>query len=197
MIVLIDNGHGSNTAGKCSPDKQLREWKYTRDIARDLAKALKAEGIQSHLIVTEEWDVSLPERVKRVNTICKEFGTKNVILISLHLNAAGDGRQWMKGKGWEAYTSRGNTKADILAACLYESAREHFGQDRCREDWTDGDADKEAGFYILKNSACPAVLTENFFMDNLDECRWLLSIEGRQSIVSLHVDGIKKYIATL
>ena len=23
LIVLIDNGHGSNTSGKCSPDKQI------------------------------------------------------------------------------------------------------------------------------------------------------------------------------
>jgi len=194
MIVVLDNGHGNNTAGKCSPDKILREWKYTRDIARDLNKKLKEAGIQSHLLVEEVWDVSLAERVKRINTICKEFGAKNVILISIHLNAAGDGRQWMNAHGWEAYTTRGTTNSDKLATCLYEAAREHFGQDEVREDWSDGDADKEAGFYILKGSNCPAVLTENFFMDNLKEKEWLMSLEGRQSIVNMHFDGIKKYL---
>ena len=30
---------------------------------------------------------------------------------------------------------------------------------------SDGDMDWEEGFYILRKSWCPAVLTENFFMD--------------------------------
>lgn len=33
MKVLIDNGHGADTPGKCSPDGRLREYAYTRDIA--------------------------------------------------------------------------------------------------------------------------------------------------------------------
>lgn len=31
--ILIDNGHGSNTSGKCSPDGRLKEYAYTREIA--------------------------------------------------------------------------------------------------------------------------------------------------------------------
>lgn len=30
MKILIDNGHGSNTPGKCSPDGRLREYSYVR-----------------------------------------------------------------------------------------------------------------------------------------------------------------------
>ena len=33
MKILIDNGHGSNTPGKCSPDGRLMEYSYTREIA--------------------------------------------------------------------------------------------------------------------------------------------------------------------
>ena len=33
MKILIDNGHGENTPGKCSPDGRLKEWAYTREIA--------------------------------------------------------------------------------------------------------------------------------------------------------------------
>ena len=28
----------------------------------------------------------------------------NIILISLHINAAGDGRKWMNATGWSCYT---------------------------------------------------------------------------------------------
>ena len=33
MKVLIDNGHGSDTPGKRSPNGRLREYAYTREIA--------------------------------------------------------------------------------------------------------------------------------------------------------------------
>ena len=29
-IILLDNGHGLGTIGKCSPDKILKEYEYTR-----------------------------------------------------------------------------------------------------------------------------------------------------------------------
>jgi N-acetylmuramoyl-L-alanine amidase len=33
MKILIDNGHGRDTAGKCSPDGHFREYQYNREIA--------------------------------------------------------------------------------------------------------------------------------------------------------------------
>jgi len=61
---------------------------------------------------------------------------------------------------------------------------------RLRTDYTDGDPDIESDFYILRHTSCPAILTENLFMDNQDDYNFLLSEEGRQAIVDLHVDGI-------
>lgn len=57
---------------------------------------------------------------------------------------------------------------------------------------TDGDPDKESGFYILKHTKCPAVLTENLFQDNKEDVEFLLSEEGKRAIISLHVWGIMK-----
>ena len=59
---------------------------------------------------------------------------------------------------------------------------------------SDGDRDWEEDFYILRKSRCPAVLTENFFMDNKADVAYMLSDEGKEAIVRCHVEGIKKYI---
>ena len=56
------------------------------------------------------------------------------------------------------------------------------------------DPDTEADFHILRNTTAPAVLTENFFMDSHPDCAFLLSEEGQQSLVDLHVDGICAYL---
>ena len=105
MKILIDNGHGVNTAGKCSPDGTLREYAYTREIAKRVVEALNREGYDAERIVTEETDISLKERCARVNDVCRKFGTKNVLLISIHNNAAGSGGQWMTARGFSAHVS--------------------------------------------------------------------------------------------
>ena len=59
---------------------------------------------------------------------------------------------------------------------------------------SDGDKDWESNFYIIKNTKCPAVLTENFFYDNVDDVKYILSDEGKEKIVNTHVDALIKYI---
>lgn len=194
MIILLDNGHGNNTGGKRSPDSSLLEWKYTREVARDVRDRLCSMRYDARLIVTEEYDVSLWERARRVNELCDQYGKDNVILVSIHCNAAGNGSSWMNANGWECYTTRGETKADKLATALYDSAKIHLPNVRLRVDYTDGDPDKEASFYILKHTKCPAVLTENLFMDNKNEVAFLLSDTGRDAIARLHTYGIVKFI---
>lgn len=193
MKILIDNGHGENTPGKQSPDRKLREYAYTREIAERIVQELSKQGYDAERIVKENIDVPLTERAKRVNAFCGKLGASNVILVSVHCNAAGSG-EWMKARGWSAYTSKGKTKSDALADCLYESARMMLTGQRIREDRSDGDPDWEENFYILRKTKCPAVLTENFFQDNHEDVAYLLSSEGKQAIVNVHVDGIINYI---
>lgn len=190
MKVLIDNGHGSNTLGKRSPDGRLREYAYTREIAQRLEMELRKRGIDVERIVKEEIDVPLAERCRRAN----EYKASEAILISIHCNAAGNGSDWMQARGWEAWTSIGKTKADKLATSLYEAAEECLPGMKIRKDMSDGDPDKESGFYILRNTKCPAVLTENLFQDNREDVDFLLSEAGKRAIVNLHVKGICKYL---
>ena len=192
MKILIDNGHGINTPGKCSPDGKFREYKYAREIAIEVVKRLKAEGYDAERIVTEEADISLGQRCARVNAWCDRIGAKNVVLVSIHNNAAGNNGQWMAARGWEAWTSKGQTQGDKLADCLYSAAKKHLPGMKIRTDMADGDMDKESNFTILYRSKCPACLTENLFQDNKDDVAYLVS--ARKAIVDLHVDGIKEYV---
>lgn len=193
MKVLIDNGHGENTPGKRSPDGRLREWAYSREIADMVVASLRKLGIDAERIVKEDTDVPLSERCRRVNAIYNETG-KKAILISIHCNAAGNGTAWMHAQGWEAWTSVGQTKADILADCLYEAAEEALPGMKIRKDMVDGDSDKESNFYILKYTKCPAVLTENFFQDNKEDVEYLLSQQGKETVARIHIYGIIKYL---
>jgi N-acetylmuramoyl-L-alanine amidase len=196
MKILIDPGHGRNTPGKCSPDGRFREYQYTREIAAAVVARLQALGHDAEVLVPEFEDIPLSERCRRVNAICQALGPRNVILISIHVNAAGRGDRWYDATGWCAYTTRGDTRADALATSLYEAAKFHLPDQRLRTGYTDGDPDLEADFYILRHSLPPAVLVENFFMDSRRDYEFLLSADGQQAIVNLHVDGICRYLST-
>ncbi len=194
MIILLDNGHGKETLGKRSPDGFFREFAYTRFLAHQIQEQLLALDLDAKLLVPELEDISLSERCRRVNTICQDFGKDQVILLSLHVNAAGNGHEWMNARGWSCYTTRGDTPADGLATALYDAAKEWLPGQRLRADYTDGDPDMESSFYILRHTSCPAVLTENLFQDNKDDVAFLESGEGAQAIINLHVEGIFRYL---
>ena len=194
MKILIDNGHGENTSGKRSPDNIFREYKYAREIAEAIERELRARGYDVERIVKENIDVPLSERVRRVNEMCGRHGTSKVLLVSIHCNAAGNGQNWMNARGWAAYTSKGKTRSDTLADYLYEEAERNFAGHKVRKEYSDGDADWEENFYILQKTKCPAVITENFFMDNKEDVSYLLSLQGRIAIIRTHVNAIAKYV---
>ena len=196
MKILIDNGHGHDTPGKRSPDGKFREYAYNREIAKHIVADLIDRGHDAELIVPEDNDISLEERVRRVNKICLASGQSCVILVSVHVNAAGDGSKWTNATGWSAYTCKGQTASDKLAECLYEAATKNFPDRRIRTDYSDTDPDWEENFYILRHSLCPAVLTENFFMDNKSDLEYLQSRAGKQTVIDTHVEGIIEYISS-
>ena len=196
MKIFIDNGHGLMTAGKRSPDGQFREPFYNREIARRVVADLRDRGLDAELLVPEDDDISLVERVKRVNAACFLLGKQNVILVSIHVNAAGNGSKWLNATGWSVYTCKGQTASDKLAECLCQAAIKNFPGRRIRTDMSDGDMDWEEGFYILRKSLCPAVLTENFFQDSRSDLEYLQSRTGKQAVVDTHVEGIVEYLTT-
>ena len=121
-IVILDNGHGKETAGKRSPvwadGSQLFEYEFNRDIVRRIAEKLEAENIPYRILVPEENDIGLSERARRANAIAKENGGKAYVL-SIHANAGG-------GTGWEVWTSPGQTAADKIATVFFEEAGREF-----------------------------------------------------------------------
>ena len=191
MKILIDNGHGCDTKGKCSPDGSLREYKWAREIAQRIVDGLKDLGYDAERIVTEETDVSLSERCRRVNAVCAKQGAKNVLLVSVHVNAAG-ASGWNNARGWSGWVyTHASERSKQLAQLLYAEAEKRQLQGNryvpsCKY-W-------EANFYIVKHTDCPAVLTENLFQDNKEDAAYLLSEQGKAAITQLHIDGIINYI---
>ncbi len=201
MKILIDPAHGIDVLGKRSPDGRLLEYKYSREICTEVVKMLKSEGYDAELTTTSEKEIGLTKRANIVNAICNKLGAKNVCLVSIHVNAAGNGT-WKSATYWCAYTSKGQTQGDKLADCLYDAAESVLlpllpnipKSKLIKTDYSDSDRDIESNFTVIYKTKCAACLTENFFMDNREFVNWLLSPCGRDAIIRLHVQGIKEYV---
>lgn len=190
--ILIDNGHGVNTKGKQSPDGRLREYAFAREIAKRVESCLKCKGYDVERIVPEDFDISLSIRCKRVNDICRKVGAKNVLVVSIHSNAAGCNGKWYSARGFSAHVGlNASANSKKLAACLWDKAIE-LGLKGNRAVPNDRYIPQDLA--ICRNTLCPAVLTENLFYDNMEDLELLLSEDGKAAITKLHVDGIIDYI---
>lgn len=187
MTILLDNGHGSDTPGKRSPDGQLMEWRWTREVAAQVADRLETQGISAVRIVSEEWDVPLKERVKRVNAWP---GPK--LLVSIHANASGISEYWRNPHGWSVFVAKNAGDESKRMAQIFAAEAE-------KTAWTLRRPSPNVDYWsqslaICRDTYCPAVLTENGFMDNRTDCSRLLSREGMNTIVDIHVSALIKTI---
>lgn len=208
MKILIDNGHGADnfTNGKYSPivdgmsiesdatvyDHRFREGNFNRLVAAELVTRLRDLGYDAERIVPEDKDVSLLERVDRVNSWCRKLGKDNVLFISVHANAANDGNIWMKARGFSVWVAKQASIASHKLALSFTSAA--IDADLMGNRCVPAEHCWRADFLVLKHTLCPAVLTENLFYDNRDDLKIIASPAGREKIVQLHVNAIKNYL---
>lgn len=192
---ILDPGHGGmlngvyQTKGKRSPvwsdGSQYFEGVGNREIARKVANELDKLDLDYIFTVEPQdpTDITLTARTNFVN----KLPYKKKVLISIHSN----GFSKESAHGWEIYTSKGETTSDKFASMFAAQFLLKFPEMTFRKDTRDGDVDKEANFYIIKNTTCPAVLLENFFHTNEKECKEILmSEEGQNKIVDAIVQGI-------
>ena len=194
MFIILDSGHGVNTKGKRSPDGRLLEYKYTREISARITEQLTKEGYEvCNLMAGVEQDESLSSRCKRVNALAKAH--KDSFLISVHNNAAGGDGKWHTAKGWSVFIApNASTKSKKLAETLFDAA---VGEGLKVRKPTQTQKYWVQSLAMCRDTNCPAVLTENLFQDNKEDVDFLLSEEGKQIIVDLHVKAIKAYCAAI
>lgn len=200
MIILIDNGHGFDTKGKCSPDGKYQEWAWAREMAGMIVEELTKRGYDARLIVTEREDIPLKTRTARVNEICRKYGAKNCLLVSIHSNANSADGKWHDGQ-WSGFVAtvapNASANSKLLADAIWARAIE--AGLRGNRSFTDAPGKR----YLVQNLAmcrdtlCPAVLTESEFHDTHEGVATLTGAESKRRIMLAHADGIADFVGSL
>lgn len=198
---LIDAGHGGvingvyQTPGKRSPapvnGKMFYEGEHNRLLASKLFSAFKNNGIDFYDVVSSDNDIALNVRVNRANMIAKK---KPCVYISLHSDAAGNGKDWHSASGISVYTSKGKTESDVFADYVISELQKIFKETvKWRTDFTDKDKDKEENLYVLRETICLSILLELGFHTNLLEVQRMVTDEWKDKIVESLVNAIFEF----
>ena len=144
----------------------------------------------------EQRDTPLSARTQYANALAAS-GLRPLYL-ALHSNAVGSTLTGpsQSARGVDVYTSRGQPAADHVAPSIHEAMSAVLpaaGLPVRRGDWSDGDADNEAGFWVLRKTVMPAVLVEAGFFVNLKDARFLDSDRGQVLLAETIFEGIRPW----
>jgi N-acetylmuramoyl-L-alanine amidase len=191
-LWCLDNGHGSQTAGKRSPvfddgETQFMEYEFNRDIVNRIIPQLEAKGVQYFNVVPEvDIDNFLEGRVERANNKASDLPK---IFVSVHSNAAParSSNDWGPDSvsGIETWFYHGSKRGQKIAAIFQKHLIEKTG---LKNRHLKSRPDRQ--FYVLRKTAMPAVLTENGFYNNKAEAAKLMTDAVRQQIADAHVAAI-------
>lgn len=167
--IVIDAGHGMNTAGKRvlkSLDKnETREWALNSRVANYVESYLKEyEGYELMRVDdrTGRTDVALSTRTKKSND------WKADIYLSIHHNAGINGGS---GGGITVYRYPNSSKmTKAMLERLYDLLIKHTGLKGNRSKPLN-----DTNFQVLRQTNAPAVLIENGFMDSRVDVPIILS----------------------
>lgn len=156
-MVVIDPGHGGTDPGATGPGG-LEEKTANLAIARAMAAALAG---QAETVLTRQGDTttSLKARTDLANL------RKATLFVSVHNNAATS----PQANGTETYHYPGSRLGTLLAQCIQKRLLAAL-QRRDR-------GVKEANFYVLRRTNCPAALAEVAFVSNPQEAALLATAD--------------------
>jgi N-acetylmuramoyl-L-alanine amidase len=178
--VALDPGHGIETAGKRSCDGTLREYEFNRSVPSKIKPILERHGVTVIVTSTTDSDVTLANRCALANN------AKANIFVSIHANAAGDGKIWSPAKGWEIFICKGSVEGNKLAEAIESESIPFLGF------VNRGIKDDE--LYVTYHTKMPAVLTEHGFYTNRTEVELLKSDSFRNKCALADAKGILKYL---
>lgn len=190
-LWCIDPGHGGEGPNGYTtapakmfkfPEFVIYEGVINRVIANKLINKLQGARIDYAVMADDIEDTTLQQRVTTADNVFRK--DSRAVYLSIHSNSGG-------GSGFELFTSPGQTKSDKIANIFCDAYRRLLSEFKFREDKADGDADKEADFYVLRKTDCPSILVENLFFDNKTEAQFLLSEEGQERIAKCLFEAIQ------
>ena len=186
IVVVIDAGHGGNDPGKVSKDG-IMEKDVNLAIALKLKQRLEGKGIK--VILTRDSDICLAEtgatnkkKSDMINRMELVNGSGADLLISIHQNSYKD----TNVKGAQVFYYSGSDESRKLAERIQTEIKQTVDKENNRKIKANDD------YYILRKSACPAVIIECGFLSCPEETRKLVDEKYQDELAVAITEAVCK-----
>lgn len=180
-----------------SPNKNLDELTYLNRLTDDIILRLRESVKDTPFITITKLAGPMDQILTGLQTLTRTTPPTSNCLIAVGLNSTRmDGHQH-SNKGWRVISNPESSQSSTLATALATAAMQTLGHRATSNQDTATSLAHLNQTPILTATAIPAVLTLNLYQDNRQDAAYLLSSEGRQAIISLHVKGISAYLERL
>lgn len=183
-VVCLDAGHGGTDSGAVGPSG-LKESDMTLDVCKR-ARDLLSPYVK--VIMTRETEGATISLTRRADYANENHAN---VFVSYHFNSADS----KKANGFEIFSTRGQNNSDKLATAIFKRHSDLFPNQTKRQDWSDGDVDKEAGFSVIRRADCPAVLVEGEFIHTALGETWISLDNTRQLMAQAVAEGVLDFLA--
>ena len=192
ILVILDPAHGSDVAGKRSPDGKHEEWKWSRERLKELAPKLIELGYTVVWTNTTDNEIGLTVRKNTASQFAKQHPDLVSLLFSLHNDASGITPEWRSASGVSVWTSIGKTTSDIFADIFLQCFIDLIPDIRHRiYSPKPLERDFENNFTVLMG-AYSAVLLECLFQDNKEDVAKLQNPEFNKSVVRCVIEAFDR-----
>ncbi|MGG0413438.1 N-acetylmuramoyl-L-alanine amidase [Peribacillus simplex] len=176
MKLYLDPGHGGSDPGAQS--NGLREKDITLDIALRIRTILKNdyENVEVRMSRTSDINKSLSQRTNEANSWGANY------YLSIHCNAHNG-----SALGYEDYIH--SSQSDSSTTAKYQDI---IHSEVMKVNQLSDRGQKKANFHVLRESNMPALLTENGFIDNVQDAALIKQSSWRQKVAQGHANGIAK-----
>ena len=189
MKIVIDPGHAGRNVdpGAVNRSSGLQEADVALAVSQIIAMELVQVGHEVKLTRTE-WEQVETDELGFRTSLANDWGAD--VFVSIHCNSAAN----PAAKGYEIWTSPGETQGDVLATCIYAQIAMEFPDRTGRADYSDGDPDKESRFYVLVHTDAPACLVELAFISSDEEAALLSDEKWQGRYAQAIAKGIQDYV---
>ncbi|MDB9314705.1 N-acetylmuramoyl-L-alanine amidase [Spirulina sp. CS-785/01] len=174
VMVTIDPGHGGRDPGAIGLGG-LREKDVILPISQEVARILERNGVTAMMTRSDDRFISLRGRTEMANRAGAD------LFVSIHANAVGGGRSNVNGAETFYYSTGYGLAREIQSSIIRNTGMNNRGVKRAR-------------FYVLRNTAMPAVLVEVGFVTGQRDAARLASPAFRSQMAEAIASGILNHI---
>lgn len=183
-LIMINPGHGGAASGAVVDGVQEKDLNLA--VSLELAQVLATTWSGFIPILTRYTDITTTLK----DCCFMEHTYAPACFVSIHFNAATS----EYAKGFEVFTTKGETPADSLASKVFEEVVLKFPNMALRPDYSDADPDKEENFAVLRGTNCPAILVECAFLSNKEELAQAVTRQFQSNMAAAIAFGITRWV---